>query len=165
MGLAKKCAISYTFTNSLYLFCVQNVTKITGSAEKSVIVVWNLLSRKQPEKVLICRSHIVSAFSHESLVIAAMIDGSVALWDLKEESHYHKEVLIENNKFILRSPSYNSAGTGKGHDRSVVAITQMASLDLNEISLHFATIDETGILMIWAVNRVEGLLALKLLLI
>ncbi len=158
MDLAKSCPISYTFTNSIYLFCVQNVTKTAGSAEKSVIVVWNLLSEKpqnRAEKVLICRSHIVCAYSEDSIVVAAMIDGSVALWDLNEESHHHKEMIVDNHKFVLRSPSYNSATTGNGHNCAVVAITRIL-YDLDHNSSHFATIDEMAFLIIWAFVEVKG---------
>ena len=151
------CPIVQTFTNSLYVFCVQNVTKIVGSAEKCVISVWSVMSgRSEPVKMLICRSHIAKAFSRHNLVFGAMIDGSVAIWDLKEHSVYDKELVIESQKYRLRTPSYNCVLTSKGHEFPIVAITELMQIESTDLTVQFGTVDESGLLLVWSVSEAKG---------
>ncbi|CAG2176505.1 unnamed protein product [Oppiella nova] len=133
------------------------MSKIEGSTEKSMITMWSLMSERfeRPEKVLICRSHITTAFAEQHLVIGAMIDGSLALWDLNEVSNSYKEITIDNQMFVLRTPSYNSALTAREHDCPVITIKQLTLSESNEESIHFVTVDENGILIIWAINEVK----------
>lgn len=113
--------------------------------------------KTEPIKVLICRSHIVRGFSHQNLVVGAMIDGSVALWDLNQQSLYDKELDLENHRFLLRTPSYNCALTSKGHDYPIVDIKKLIDSESDEKFLRFGTIDETGVMIVWAVNQNKGL--------
>ncbi|CAG2110348.1 unnamed protein product [Medioppia subpectinata] len=108
------------------------------------------------EKVLICRSHIMSAFAEQYLVVGAMIDGSLALWDLNEVSNSFKEIIIDNQMFVLRTPSYNSALTATEHNCPVVAIKKLSYSESNDESIHFLTVDENGILVIWAIHDIKG---------
>lgn len=141
---------------------MQNVSTTEGSAEKSVISVWNLfMAAKSAEKVLISRSHITCAEcdDNSSLIVAAMIDGSLSLWDLNEESHNHREKIIDdNNKYILRLPSYNTAGTELGHNCRVNDINRITYKDdYNANQFHFATVDENGLIVIWSAKEANGM--------
>ncbi|RWS24999.1 hypothetical protein B4U80_13832 [Leptotrombidium deliense] len=147
--IAKSETVNLIHSDSHYLFAVQNVAKLNGCLEKSIISLWLHCNCTSPEVTLIARSHVNCLAHSNSLVIAGMIDASIALWDLNESHNFHKQITVEQINYTLRSCSFSTAVTSINvHQNSVVAVE---ALNTTESGEQIASIDEKGLLSLWII--------------
>nr|XP_033787477.1 WD repeat-containing protein 60 isoform X2 [Geotrypetes seraphini] len=144
---------------------------------KYIICVWNIWEPSIPQKVLVCEAQIkCCCFSpgKATLVFAGTVDGSVVMWDLRENSNMHHCKKIINTDWIFRSPTFSTDGilTTVNHMCSVQAIepvptsfskTQnhgLSRLESQEemlgLSFQIASLDENGILNLWVVIELQS---------
>lgn len=83
--------------------------KITGEMQTALtkpgmICVWNLASATYPEMVLISEAELTSCClvpGKPYIVVAGTADGSIHLWDLREENHLHKNYRVGTCKMVF----------------------------------------------------------------
>ncbi|XP_075068209.1 cytoplasmic dynein 2 intermediate chain 1 [Mixophyes fleayi] len=139
-------------------------------SETFIICVWNIWQPSTPQKILICQSEVkCCCFSpgKASLVFAGTVDGSVVVWDLREDYTMHQTMKIEDANWTFRSATFSTDGvfTQVSHALPVKAIEPVPSTEakdhgisslasneeLSGLSFQVASLDESGHLIFWVV--------------
>ncbi|XP_062423656.1 cytoplasmic dynein 2 intermediate chain 1 isoform X2 [Rhea pennata] len=149
---------------------------VTLLNRKSIICVWNVWQPSSPQKVLICDSEVLSCCispSKTTLVFAGTIDGSLLVWDLREDSRMHPHMMFSGTDWAFRVPTFSTDGilNSVNHTSSILAVEPvltslyteqnygLSSLSyLEEMSgcpFQIASMDENGILNIWVVVELQ----------
>ncbi|OXU23624.1 hypothetical protein TSAR_005944 [Trichomalopsis sarcophagae] len=130
--------------------------------------VWNVNEPSRPVKLFYSQSPITACCFHctnHNIVFAGLQDGTVCLWDLREEETWHQRIIDKVNEmdWVVRTPTYTTAGNWEveAHMSSVVAIRIISRLGQDEaetlsekfVSIQICTLDEEGRLIIWSVLR------------
>ncbi|KAM8967161.1 cytoplasmic dynein 2 intermediate chain 1 [Pelodytes ibericus] len=142
----------------------------TPLANKCIMCLWNVWEPSTPQKVLTCESQVTCCcFSpgKVSLVFAGTADGSVVVWDLREDISLHHTVTLADTSWTFRSATFSTDGvfTKVNHSSPITAVETvlsaaykehgMASLssqeEVSSSSFQIATLDETGHLILWVV--------------
>ncbi|XP_064494027.1 cytoplasmic dynein 2 intermediate chain 1 isoform X5 [Pseudopipra pipra] len=143
---------------------------------KSLICVWNIWQPSSPQKVLICDSEVMCCCfspSKTTLVFAGTIDGSLLVWDLREDSRMHPHMMMSGTDWTFRVPTFSTDGilNSVNHTSPVLAVEPVStSLDTDhsyglsglsyqeEVSgppFQIASMDENGILSMWVVVELQ----------
>ncbi|XP_027576561.1 cytoplasmic dynein 2 intermediate chain 1 isoform X3 [Pipra filicauda] len=143
---------------------------------KSLICVWNIWQPSSPQKVLICDSEVMCCCfspSKTTLVFAGTIDGSLLVWDLREDSRMHPHTMMSGTDWTFRVPTFSTDGilNSVNHTSPVLAVEPVStSLDTDhsyglsglsyqeEVSgppFQIASMDENGILNMWVVVELQ----------
>ncbi|XP_035744296.1 WD repeat-containing protein 60 [Egretta garzetta] len=143
---------------------------------KSIICVWNIWQPSSPQKVLTCDSEVVCCcFSpHKTtLVFAGTIDGSLLVWDLREDSRMHPHVTISGTDWTFRVPTFSTDGilNSVNHTSPILAVEPVSTslysdqnYGLSSLSyqeemsgppFQIASMDENGILNMWVVVELQ----------
>ncbi|KAG8573452.1 hypothetical protein GDO81_012417 [Engystomops pustulosus] len=147
-----------------------NSPESTSLWDKYIICVWNIWQPSTPQKILTCESEVrCCCFSpgKASLVFAGTMDGSVLVWDLREDSSMHQTRRLEDNNWTFRSATFSTDGifSQVSHTRSVKAIEPVPSTEtmnpgisslsspeeMSGLSFQVASLDESGQLILWVV--------------
>ncbi|XP_064595418.1 cytoplasmic dynein 2 intermediate chain 1-like [Liolophura sinensis] len=150
----------------------QQLTENPLLDQMGVLCVWNTTEPSVPQKILVCDSMVGSCCfspSHSALVFAGMVDGSLALWDLREAASLHQCVRSGDADICLRHPTYNTAGVlgDDNHQSSVVTVTPTipavcSSKSLTSISddsgsgasFQIVSVDESATVNLWVVAEI-----------
>ncbi|XP_019363708.1 PREDICTED: WD repeat-containing protein 60 isoform X3 [Gavialis gangeticus] len=144
---------------------------------KYIICVWNVWQPSSPQKVLVCDSEVICCcFSPNkaTLVFAGTVDGSLLVWDLREDSRLHHCMKFNETDWIFRAPTFSTDGvlTSVNHTCSVQAIEPVSTSvykeqsscglsglssqeEMSGLSFQIASIDESGILNLWVVVELQ----------
>ncbi|XP_075602729.1 cytoplasmic dynein 2 intermediate chain 1 isoform X2 [Balearica regulorum gibbericeps] len=143
---------------------------------KSIICVWNIWQPSSPQKVLICDSEVICCCfspSKTTLVFAGTIDGSLLVWDLREDSRMHPHITIGETAWMFRVPTFSTDGilNSVNHTSPILAVEPVSTSLYNDqnyglSSLSYqkemsgppfqvASMDENGILNTWVVVELE----------
>ncbi|XP_023209487.1 WD repeat-containing protein 60-like [Centruroides sculpturatus] len=100
-------------TNFLLSVHSTSINQIPNSVlnEKGIICIWNINQPLKPERILTSNGQpSCCCFGPENIdiVIAGMIDGSIALWDLQEEASSHPQIVLDEKEWSIRTPTYNT---------------------------------------------------------
>ncbi|NXH42541.1 WDR60 protein, partial [Dicaeum eximium] len=145
-------------------------------SKKSLICVWNIWQPSSPQKVLICDSEVLCCCfspSKATLVFAGTVDGSLLVWDLREDSRMHPCMMISETEWTFRVPTFSTDGLrGSVNHASPILAVEPVSTSLNndhsyglsslshqeEMSgspFQIASMDENGILNMWVVVELQ----------
>nr|XP_050866649.1 cytoplasmic dynein 2 intermediate chain 1 isoform X1 [Vespula vulgaris] len=128
--------------------------------------VWNICEPSLPTKLFYSTSPITACCFHPTnynIVFAGLEDGSISLWDLKENEIWHHKVAnnINGNDWIIRMPTYTTTGNAEvsTHNSKIVAIrtlskTEKVYTEMSKnkfIPIQLCSIDENGNFIIWSV--------------
>ncbi|XP_046835859.1 cytoplasmic dynein 2 intermediate chain 1 isoform X1 [Vespa crabro] len=128
--------------------------------------VWNICEPSLPTKLFYSTSPITACCFHPTnynIVFAGLEDGSISLWDLKENEIWHHKVAnnINDNDWIIRIPTYTTTGNPEisTHNSKIVAIrtlskTEKVYTEMSKnkfIPIQLCSIDENGNFIIWSV--------------
>uniref|UniRef100_A0A8C4U082 Dynein 2 intermediate chain 1 n=1 Tax=Falco tinnunculus TaxID=100819 RepID=A0A8C4U082_FALTI len=137
---------------------------------KSLICVWNIWQPSSPQKVLICDSEVLCCcFSPNktTLVFAGTIDGSLLVWDLREDSRMHPYMRIGETDWTLRVPTFSTDGilNSVNHTSPILAVEPVSTSlytdqnygfsslpyqeEMSSPPFQIASMDENGILNMW----------------
>ncbi|NXS63394.1 WDR60 protein, partial [Brachypteracias leptosomus] len=99
---------------------------------KSIICVWNIWQPSSPQKVLICDSEVMCCcFSPNktTLVFAGTIDGSLLVWDLREDSRMHPHVMMSETGWTFRVPTFSTDGilNSVSHTSPILAVEPVST--------------------------------------
>ncbi|XP_053324428.1 cytoplasmic dynein 2 intermediate chain 1 [Spea bombifrons] len=149
------------------LLSVHGSCNSNGPVNKFIICVWNIWEPTAPQKVLVCESEVkCCCFSpgKAALVFAGTADGSVMIWDLREDVSMHRTMKLGDASWTFRSATFSTDGvyTNVNHsspvkamDPVLSAVTKEASLSSQEevsgLSFQIASLDESGHLILWVV--------------
>ncbi|KAM6209370.1 cytoplasmic dynein 2 intermediate chain 1 [Sarcoramphus papa] len=143
---------------------------------KSIICVWNIWQPSSPQKVLIGDSEVICCCfspSKTTLVFAGTIDGSLLVWDLREDSRMHPHMMISETDWTFRVPTFSTDGilNSVNHTSPIVAVEPVStslytdqnfgfsSLSYQEETsgppFQIASMDENGILNMWVVVELQ----------
>ncbi|XP_073533776.1 cytoplasmic dynein 2 intermediate chain 1 isoform X2 [Phyllobates terribilis] len=145
-------------------------TSSTSLWEKYIICIWNIWQPSTPQKILICQSEVkCCCFSPglASLVFAGTAEGSVLVWDLREDLSIHQTVVIEDTNWTFRSATFSTdcIFTQVSHTHPIKAVEPVPSTetkgrgisslsspeDMSGLSFQVASLDESGHLILWVV--------------
>ncbi|XP_069504090.1 cytoplasmic dynein 2 intermediate chain 1 isoform X2 [Ambystoma mexicanum] len=141
---------------------------------KYIICVWNIWEPSTPLKLLLCDSEIkCCCFSpgKATLVFAGTMDGSVVVWDLREDSSMHHCMTVADSNWVFRSSTFSTDGvlTSVNHVCPVLAIEPISTTVVKEgslanltseeemlgLSFQMASLDENGYLNLWVVMELQ----------
>lgn len=137
--------------------------------EKGIICLWNINQPSQPERILASSGQpSCCCFGPENIVIAGMIDGSIALWDLQEHTSWHPRIYLDEKEWIVRTPTYSTATVLKeeGHHSCIVAIKILPYSSSSEIlspskkksnsgrNFHVISLEDLSVIHIWIVMEI-----------
>ncbi|XP_072781422.1 cytoplasmic dynein 2 intermediate chain 1 isoform X1 [Taeniopygia guttata] len=145
-------------------------------SRKSLICVWNIWQPSSPQKVLICDSEVICCCfspSKATLVFAGTVDGSLLVWDLREDSRMHPCMMITGTEWTFRVPTFSTDGilNSVNHTSPILAVEPIStslnsdhSYRLSSLSyreemsgppFQIASMDENGILNMWVVVELQ----------
>ncbi|XP_059328901.1 cytoplasmic dynein 2 intermediate chain 1 [Ammospiza nelsoni] len=145
-------------------------------SRKSLICVWNIWQPSSPQKVLICDSEVMCCCfspSKATLVFAGTADGSLLVWDLREDSRMHPCMMISETEWTFRVPTFSTDGilNSVNHTSPILAVEPVStslssdhSYGLSSLSyqeemssppFQIASMDENGILNMWVVVELQ----------
>ncbi|NXC42687.1 WDR60 protein, partial [Penelope pileata] len=143
---------------------------------KSIICVWNIWQPSSPQKVLICDSEVLCCCfspSKTTLVFAGTVDGSLLVWDLREDTRMHPHMTFNETDWTFRVPTFSTDGilNSVKHTSPILAVEPVSTplyTDQNyglsglshqeEMSgppFQIASMDENGILNMWVVVELQ----------
>ncbi|ETE69292.1 WD repeat-containing protein 60, partial [Ophiophagus hannah] len=110
---------------------------------KYIICVWNVWQPSSPQKLLLCESQVTCCcFSpcKATLVFAGTVDGSVLVWDLREDSRMHQCVKVNETDWTFRSPTFSTDGvfTAINHACTVLTIEPVSTSVFKEQNCGFS---------------------------
>ncbi|KAM6422462.1 cytoplasmic dynein 2 intermediate chain 1 [Rhynochetos jubatus] len=144
---------------------------------KSIICVWNIWQPSSPQKVLICDSEVICCcFSptKTTLVFAGTVDGSLLVWDLREDSRMHPHVMLSETDWTFRVPTFSTDGilNSVNHTSPILAVEPVSTSlyadqnyglsslsyqdDMSGPLFQIASMDENGILNMWVVVELQN---------
>ncbi|XP_053408789.1 cytoplasmic dynein 2 intermediate chain 1-like isoform X3 [Mercenaria mercenaria] len=144
-------------------------------SKRGIICVWNTNEPSFPQKILVCSSQPrCCCFSpvKPSLVFAGMVDGSIAMWDLREPMSIHQPTFVNDESYSLRYPTYDTACVLKeeNHHSPVSSILPIysyidtsktdgaqskASEDTSSgLSFQLVSTEESAVLHFWVVAEI-----------
>ncbi|XP_048040758.1 cytoplasmic dynein 2 intermediate chain 1 isoform X4 [Megalobrama amblycephala] len=135
---------------------------------ETVICVWNIWEPSRPQKILLYESEVrCCCFSpgKVTLVFAGTAVGSVVVWDLREHSGTHCNLVVGKEVWTLRYPTFSTDAvlSGVGHLSPVVSVepvlatadtSSKITADIEEslgLSFQLGSLDENGVLTLWVV--------------
>uniref|UniRef100_A0A8C3U0F1 Dynein 2 intermediate chain 1 n=1 Tax=Catharus ustulatus TaxID=91951 RepID=A0A8C3U0F1_CATUS len=101
-------------------------------SRKSLICVWNIWQPSSPQKVLICDSEVMCCCfspSKATLVFAGTEDGSLLVWDLREDSRMHPCMMITGTEWTFRVPTFSTDGilNSVNHTSPILAVEPVST--------------------------------------
>uniref|UniRef100_A0A8C4WP85 Dynein 2 intermediate chain 1 n=1 Tax=Gopherus evgoodei TaxID=1825980 RepID=A0A8C4WP85_9SAUR len=139
---------------------------------KYIVCVWNVWQPSSPQKVLVCEAEVSCCCfspSKATLVFAGTMDGSLVVWDLREDSRMHHCVKLNETDWIFRSPTFSTDGvlSSLNHTYPVLAIEPVSTSvykeqnyglshlssqeEMSGLSFQIASMDENGTLNLWVI--------------
>ncbi|CAL7937715.1 unnamed protein product [Xylocopa violacea] len=133
--------------------------------------VWNITEPSMPIKLFYSACPITACCFHltnYNVVFAGLQDGSICLWDLKENEMWHRKIIDKANEldWIIRMPTYTTATNIKTDNRTsqIVAIrilTKIEEISLEQhnnkfVPIQICSLNENGSLIIWSVLHNMG---------
>nr|XP_056713265.1 cytoplasmic dynein 2 intermediate chain 1 [Euleptes europaea] len=143
---------------------------------KNIICVWNVWQPSNPQKILLCGSQVTCCCfspSKATLVFAGTVDGSVLVWDLREDSRMHHCINFNETDWAFRLPTFSTDGvfTSVNHMCPILTIEPVSTTVFKEqncglsylssreelLGLWFqiASMDENGTLSLWVVVELQ----------
>ncbi|XP_063216274.1 cytoplasmic dynein 2 intermediate chain 1 isoform X3 [Bacillus rossius redtenbacheri] len=144
----------------------RNAADTEATLGRSMVCVWSVLEPLCPQKMLVASQRVCTACfdaTKASLVFGGLADGSVCVWDLREQPSHHKVVRVESSEWTIRSPTYTTAEILKseGHLGPIVSLQPVIEADVQNDSsgmgefspLQVCSLEECGRLLVWTVVR------------
>ncbi|XP_021349660.1 WD repeat-containing protein 60-like isoform X2 [Mizuhopecten yessoensis] len=141
--------------------------------KRGIVCVWNTDDPSYPQRILACESQPTCCCfgsNKTSLAFAGMVDGSICVWDLREQSSMHRSISYDNQEHILRYPTFNTAGVmdADNHHSPVTTLNPVASYTLSTsdsggsgdtssgLSFQLISCEEQGVLNFWVVAEIAS---------
>jgi WD40 repeat protein len=170
--LSRPLWLLVAYSPAIDLVSCNDATSLSGDhwlRNKGLLCYWNLTRAGSPDKILCCdgRPHRCTlAPDHAHLCFAGLQEGSVALWDTREDELLHRSVsgFGGGSSLLVRSATFSTDDCA-GHLAPIVALRplltqQDASLTQQKSTFQIASLDQDLVLIVWTVIELkEGNLA------
>ncbi|XP_069121846.1 cytoplasmic dynein 2 intermediate chain 1-like isoform X5 [Argopecten irradians] len=141
--------------------------------KKGIVCVWNTDDPSYPQRILACESQpTCCCFSPNktSLAFAGMVDGSICVWDLREQSSMHQAISYDDREHVLRYPTFNTAAVmdADNHHSPVTTLNPVSSYTIHSadsgrsedtgkgLSFQLISCEDQGILNFWVVAEIAS---------
>ncbi|CAK9824334.1 Cytoplasmic dynein 2 intermediate chain 1 [Anthophora retusa] len=132
--------------------------------------VWNISEPSMPIKLFYSTCPITACCFHltnHNVVFAGLQDGSISLWDLKEDEMWHHKITDKANEldWTIRIPTYTTATNTEidSHISQIVAIRILSKIEEKSLEhrnkfvpIQICSLNENGSLIIWSVLHNMG---------
>ncbi|XP_067398793.1 cytoplasmic dynein 2 intermediate chain 1 isoform X2 [Emydura macquarii macquarii] len=143
---------------------------------KYIVCVWNVWQPSSPQKVLVCEAEVSCCCfspSKATLVFAGTMDGSLVVWDLREDSRMHHSMKLNETDWIFRAPTFSTGGvlSSINHTYPILAIEPVSTSvykeqnyglsylssqeEMSGLSFQIASMDENGTLNLWVAVELQ----------
>ncbi|XP_018316438.1 WD repeat-containing protein 60 isoform X3 [Mycetomoellerius zeteki] len=132
--------------------------------------VWNISEPSMPKKLFYSQCSITACCFHLTncnTVFAGLEDGSLSLWDLKEDEMWHQKITDKANEldWVIRTPTYTTTAELEAHTSQVVAIRVLSKIETTcakersnkFVPIQICSLDEDGCLIIWSIVHNMGI--------
>ncbi|XP_029047620.2 cytoplasmic dynein 2 intermediate chain 1 [Osmia bicornis bicornis] len=133
--------------------------------------VWNISEPSMPIKLFYSTCPITACCFHltnYNVVFAGLQDGSISLWDLKEDEMWHHKVIDKANErnWTIRMSTYTTTNTETNiHTSQIVAIRILSKIEEKSLEqrsnkfvpIQICSLNEKGSLIIWSVLHSMGI--------
>ncbi|XP_011058037.1 PREDICTED: WD repeat-containing protein 60 [Acromyrmex echinatior] len=132
--------------------------------------VWNISEPSMPKKLFYSQCPITACCFHLTncnTVFAGLEDGSLSLWDLKEDEMWHQKITDKANEleWVIRTPTYTTTAELDAHTSQVIAIRVLSKIETTYakersnkfIPIQICSLDEDGCLIIWSILHNMGM--------
>ncbi|XP_071653960.1 cytoplasmic dynein 2 intermediate chain 1 [Temnothorax longispinosus] len=132
--------------------------------------VWNISEPSMPKKLFYSQCPITACCFHLTncnTVFAGLEDGSLSLWDLKEDEMWHQKITDKANEldWVIRTPTYTTTAELDAHTSQVVAIRVLSKIETASVKersnkfvpIQICSLDEDGCLIIWSIVHNMGI--------
>ncbi|ESP02269.1 hypothetical protein LOTGIDRAFT_199790 [Lottia gigantea] len=155
----------------LTCYSMPSLNSENTSMQKGIICVWNIMEPSSPQKYLACESQPnCCCFSpnRTSLVCAGMTDGSLVIWDLREQGYMHRMIKLDQEEYLFRFPTYNTAGVSESenHHSPVQSLVPVfpdptssqykEETDNSGLSFQLASVEKNGCVNLWVVTEIPS---------
>ncbi|XP_069067268.1 cytoplasmic dynein 2 intermediate chain 1 isoform X1 [Pleurodeles waltl] len=175
----KVCCLHFSQVQRHVLISVHGLPANPGAVpldDKYIVCVWNIWEPSTPLKILVCESEVKCCCfgpGKATLVFAGTADGSVVVWDLREDSNMHHSMMVGDCNWVFRSTTFSTDGvlTSVNHVCPVQAIEPISTTVFKEknrglipltseeemagLSFQVASLDENGHLNLWVVMEMQ----------
>ncbi|XP_070155041.1 cytoplasmic dynein 2 intermediate chain 1 isoform X2 [Polyergus mexicanus] len=115
---------------------IETINKQDYITDCCIGCVWNISEPSLPKKLFYSQSSITACCFHLTscdIVFAGLEDGSLSLWDLKDDEMWHQKITDKANEldWVIRTPTYTTTGITEldAHTSQVVAIRVQSKIE------------------------------------
>ncbi|XP_053977008.1 cytoplasmic dynein 2 intermediate chain 1 isoform X1 [Hylaeus volcanicus] len=134
--------------------------------------IWSISEPSMPMKLFYSTCPITACCFHltnYNVVFAGLQDGSISLWDLKEDEMWHQKMTDTANElnWTIRTPTYTTAANIESniHDSPIVTIRILSKIEEKSLErcnnkfvpIQICSLNEKGSLIIWSVLHSMGI--------
>ncbi|KAL6262566.1 hypothetical protein P5V15_005358 [Pogonomyrmex californicus] len=149
---------------------IETVSKQDYITDCCIGCVWNISEPSMPKKLFYSHCSITACCFHLTncnTVFAGLEDGSLSLWDLKEDEMWHQKITDKANEldWVIRTPTYMTTAELDAHASQVVAIRVLSKIETVSVKersnkfvpIQICSLDEDGCLVIWSIVHKMGI--------
>ncbi|GAB1859922.1 Wd repeat-containing protein 60 [Camponotus japonicus] len=151
---------------------IETISKQDYITDCCIGCVWNISEPSMPKKLFYSQCSITACCFHLTncdMVFAGLEDGSLSLWDLKDDEMWHQKITDKANEldWVIRTPTYTTTGITEldAHTSQVVAIRVQSKIETTFakersnkfVPIQICSLDEDGYLIIWSIVHNMGI--------
>ncbi|XP_026301303.1 WD repeat-containing protein 60 isoform X2 [Apis mellifera] len=131
--------------------------------------IWNISEPSMPIKLFYSICPITACCFHSAnynIIFGGLQDGSISLWDLKEDEMWHHKITDKANNldWTIRIPTYTTATNIDINTAQIVAVRVLSKIEEKSlvrrnnkfIPIQICSLNENGTLIIWSVLHNMG---------
>ncbi|XP_011156708.1 cytoplasmic dynein 2 intermediate chain 1 isoform X2 [Solenopsis invicta] len=149
---------------------IETISKQDYITDCCIGCVWNICEPSMPKKLFYSQCPITACCFHLTncnMVFAGLEDGSLSLWDLKEDEMWHQRITDKANEldWVIRTPTYTTTVELDAHTSQVVAIRVLSKIETTSakersnkfVPIQICSLDEDGCFIIWSIVHNMGI--------
>lgn len=148
---------------------IETISKQDYITDCCIGCVWNISEPSMPKKLFYSQCPITACCFHLTscnTVFAGLEDGSLSLWDLKEDEMWHQKITDKANglDWVIRTPTYTTTAELDAHTSQVVAIRVLSKIETTSakesnkfVPIQICSLDEDGCFIIWSIVHNMGI--------
>ncbi|XP_032675193.1 WD repeat-containing protein 60 isoform X2 [Odontomachus brunneus] len=150
---------------------IETISKQDYITDCCIGCVWNISEPSMPKKLFYSQCPITACCFHltnYNVVFAGLEDGSLSLWDLKEDEMWHQKVTDNELDWIIRTPTYTTTANTESetHTSQIVAIRVLSKIETAStkgkndkfVPIQICSLDEDGCLIVWSIVHNMGVI-------
>ncbi|XP_012543716.1 WD repeat-containing protein 60 isoform X2 [Monomorium pharaonis] len=149
---------------------IETISKQDYITDCCIGCVWNICEPSMPKKLFYSQCPITACCFHLTncnIIFAGLEDGSLSLWDLKEDEMWHQKITDKANEldWVIRTPTYTTTAELDAHMSQVITIRVVSKIETafakersnKFVPIQICSLDEDGCLIIWSIVHNMGI--------